>query len=1224
MTEQDFADLLQRSESDTLDFKATHYDFSGTGEEKEGKRAKFVKDILCLSNTPRESFAYIVLGVNCHPDGTKDLNGVAEHIDDAVLQDKVSLRIHPHPRFTYEPIQHEGKTYGLISIPVVRDIGPYFYVGEDFGSILLQHRLYFRRGSQNAIALQEEQKAVYAWFSGAGNSEIRISPDSAKSPWDSFLQHVDYFDPRRSFVLALSPVRSDLATADLAALGVVDWFFVADFDPASQTNGALAACRETIESRRSIHVLTKGDIVSFSPRNATYWYMPRGIDGRSDTVAPARWLDWHRAYSQDLGEKIQEIAKKMQRPVTIVAVWYSEELIKHLNSFLERLLPPLGSGVEVVFVSTAGDVFKQMAEEYEAEVVTIPFHHLISGLKQFAVVSQHGSTRACVLPSSSGAPFELDVKMVAWLEEELEIVHANLGLKPPTDASGFNEFLRGKPISWFDLALHVDVERDLQSKISKAVQGFLHKRRCVRVNLYHEPGSGGSTLARRIIWDLRRDYPCVVLQRCDPKQTVERIQKLFSITGTPVLVVAEGNCLSEQQSDELAKLLASRNVPVVLLQVLRRFEKPRKLSENSYHLESILTEGELYRFESTLIRDVPEHAIAIKAAVNSGRDIERTPFYLGLVAFEREFVSLEAHIARHIGQLNETQKKGVAYLSIAHFYGQQALDMQMFASLFGLPPQKPVDMCNVFSDYTLRLFVKTDVTRWRPAHHLIAVELLEQILSLELGDRRLWRTRLSDIALSFIEFCADCDGKTWEAVTELLQRVFIYRDDTEFLGTEKAGSGRFSKIIMDIAVDEGRLRVFQRLTELFPDNHHFWAHLGRFYSNHLKEHTKAIQAIDQALAHCEHDPLVYHMKGMILRNWAYESMRDSATTERILEIAKQASECFQMARNLAPEDDHGFISEVQLITRVLDYVAKVNKTTAVLAASNHKDNWLREGFDMAEDLLEEVRHKRQVDMESEYESRCKADLSVLYGRHNDALETWQNLLDRRSVYAPPIRRQIVRTMLARHNRHWDDMNDREIQRSVELLQQNITEEPNEGRNIRMWLQALRVGRNTVAIEEVVEKVAYWATTTDSLESHYYLYALYTLLAIDGSALAADRAERALEKCRTQAKYRRDRTKSHEWLGVENGLRGLVHQDALGQWDRQTNFWQDVKLLRRVDGIITQIRGQEAGTIEVAGMKAFFVPGVSGHSFGQAENRKVTFFLGFSYDGLRAWSVKDVV
>jgi hypothetical protein len=56
--------------------------------------------------------------------------------------------------------------------------------------------------------------------------------------------------------------------------------------------------------------------------------------------------------------------------------------------------------------------------------------------------------------------------------------------------------------------------------------------------------------------------------------------------------------------------------------------------------------------------------------------------------------------------------------------------------------------------------------------------------------------------------------------------------------------------------------------------------------------------------------------------------------------------------------------------------------------------------------------------------------------------------------------------------------------------------------------------------------------------------------------------------------------------------------------------------------VSHISGPQAGEIEVAGgMKAFFVPGVAGLQYGRAQNVQVKFFLGFSYEGLRAWSVE---
>ncbi len=53
-----FDALLKRYESDTLDFKREFHDFSTA----QGRDA-FVKDVICLANTPRIEPAYLLFGV---------------------------------------------------------------------------------------------------------------------------------------------------------------------------------------------------------------------------------------------------------------------------------------------------------------------------------------------------------------------------------------------------------------------------------------------------------------------------------------------------------------------------------------------------------------------------------------------------------------------------------------------------------------------------------------------------------------------------------------------------------------------------------------------------------------------------------------------------------------------------------------------------------------------------------------------------------------------------------------------------------------------------------------------------------------------------------------------------------------------------------------------------------------------------------------------------------
>jgi tetratricopeptide (TPR) repeat protein len=594
-------------------------------------------------------------------------------------------------------------------------------------------------------------------------------------------------------------------------------------------------------------------------------------------------------------------------------------------------------------------------------------------------------------------------------------------------------------------------------------------------------------------------------------------------------------------------------------------------------------------------------------------------------------VSLQPHVGNHLKNLPEAPTKILTYFAFAHYYGQQPLPEQAFATFLNLPENKVVHLTNALPEAALGLLIEASKGLWRTAHHLVAEEIIQQVLSMPSGERRLWKDRLADWAIEFADFCHGGKAELSNQNLDIIRRVFVFRDESDMLGTEKAGERLYSQLISDIRLTEAQLRVLQHLTDLFPNEAHFWAHLGRFYSNELKDFSKAVDAIDRALALQPEDNVLHHMKGMAIRNNAYRLIEDSGSElNSVLAEAKRASEAFQKARSHNPDDDHGYISEAQMIARVLDFVGKKAKTEALAAASKHPDLWLKEAFQTAEDLLMQVRYNHQGERASEYEERCRADLDLLYGQHARALEIWQNLLDRRDpqgrpeVYAPPIRRQIVWAHLSRNSRQWHKLSPKDLERSVQLLEQNLTEEPGDDRNIRLWIQATRYLPNTPSLENVIERVAYWKSNSNSLEAVYYLFVLYSILAVNGSTLSVEKAERALDECRTRSRYRRRRTWSYEWLGTGTGLKQLVHQDQLRGWDLQTNFWSNPTILARVSGLIGRISGPQAGEIELkSGLKAFFVPGISGHSLGRSENQSVSFFLGFSYDGLRAWAIKDV-
>ena len=66
--------ILARMESDNVDFKRDQYHL-----ESDQQKSAFVKDILCMANTPRSGSAYIVIGASTK-NGSEENVEVAKNI----------------------------------------------------------------------------------------------------------------------------------------------------------------------------------------------------------------------------------------------------------------------------------------------------------------------------------------------------------------------------------------------------------------------------------------------------------------------------------------------------------------------------------------------------------------------------------------------------------------------------------------------------------------------------------------------------------------------------------------------------------------------------------------------------------------------------------------------------------------------------------------------------------------------------------------------------------------------------------------------------------------------------------------------------------------------------------------------------------------------------------------------------------------------------------------
>ncbi len=1205
----DIEGLLRSPESCVVDYKATSYNTSN-----ERQKRNFAKDVASLANTPREGDAYLVLGVKKNRDGSNDLWGIDKEVDDSELQSIASSLLEPIPSFLYQAIPYQGVTLGLISISTDLQAPIVPKRTEDSG--FERGKIYFRRGSQNAPATVQEQGRIWDWIRGRGLPQPSANPYVRERSWAEYLAEVEGFAQTAHHILVADETLGQDAE-EISGLGSGPWAYVLDFDTKSDIDGFLASARAKVERRRALHTRVKGDPrTSRSPEVTTSWFFARGLEGRAESIPAEGIRGWRREYRAPLRDEFESLVAQLSpETVYVTILWRSPDLTDHLEEVLRTLDESFYDSFKPVFVSEVPEVCASLSVEFNAPVVEMPFPEFARGVQQFIEGNTPESYGEITLPNSSGVPVQLQAPLANWISEEIELVP----IHSPVPEDDIATFLRGATVSWADLDRNVDARRDVQTRLTQAVRRDLEDGRMTRVNLFHRPGAGGTTVGRRVAWELHEEYASGLLRRTNPMETADRVARLYEATQGPMLLVADGTDIAERELDELAEYLSARRLPVVLLQVRRRHTLDQQRRERTFVLDSQLSHQEVGRFKSTLSRDVPDRADAL---LELGRPINGTlhrPVYFALTAYERDFRALPNFVETRVEGLNDKQDGLLIFTAIALHFGQRALPIGAFRKVLGMSSREPMDMRILLPEATMDLLIEDAPGEWRIGHSLVAEEILRQIMSRE-GDPRSWRNYLADWGIDFINFCRGELPSPSAKLLDVVRRVFVFRDDVDVLGHEQSAQRRFSNFIQALPVSEGKLRVLTELVESFPEEHHFWAHLARFYALDRKDFDEALKAANYAIQLARHDSVVHHMRGMVRRYQLREMEQEDSELDDLVNIAEEASSDFAQSRLLNPENEHGYIAEAQMVIELLDHVAKSKGDLFGFLSGYDVPPYMREALDLAEGLLSHVKREREGVGASQYEVRASARVRGLYGDYSGAIQRLDSLTARLDIYQPPVRRQLAWAYLSRAGGDWARVSKRNLGRVVDLLSKNLEEEPRAEQNIRMWMQASRFQEEPPSLESVIEQVQYWRSEPGIVDAAYYAYVLNAILAMDGSRLASQRYHQCLEECRELTRFRRNRDRSYEWVGDGEGIGRLVHVSRLGEWDRESRFWENTRPLKRLSGRISRINGPQAGRVELpGGVEAFFVPARSGFSMG-SENTPISTFLGFSYDGPLAWNV----
>ncbi len=257
----------------------------------------------------------------------------------------------------------------------------------------------------------------------------------------------------------------------------------------------------------------------------------------------------------------------------------------------------------------------------DRSVVGIPWNHVKEVVDQTKGPIKAGG---CQLPTSYGTYCALTEKiknefvdldiLSATQCEDAEIISNQDGFeKFRKDVE--EEFYRGGQICWwnywcYDSVLQRSEHQTLLRMVRATLGGDTEDDNIGKVTLYHQPGAGGTTTARHILWDLKKEYRCAIIKNITD-QTSEQILKFWSLQDTnpkPVVVLLDN--LDEEKANILVARLEEKSkriarheisgdqVICVFLAVLRRSIMPRpKEIAKRIHLRHELTSQELSWFK---------------------------------------------------------------------------------------------------------------------------------------------------------------------------------------------------------------------------------------------------------------------------------------------------------------------------------------------------------------------------------------------------------------------------------------------------------------------------------------------------------------------------------------------------------------------------------------------------------------------------------------------------
>lgn len=1100
-------------------------------------------------------------------------------------------------------------------------------------------------------------------YNGSINQALITSLNS--SDWDEFYQYVDMFNPHCKYILISPPKYKGCTETQLKILSNINWSFIVDFDPSSKTDGLYQAFMPDIETNAvpvTINQRGQKNIVGRGTNGNVNWLFANGLAGipGSETSDFPSWRG--KKYHKFIGELFLEFYTASIDRLCLIFLADDYDYIEAITNIISDIDIIPNDMLKYVFISDKVEYLSRVSkfDKYGINYGTFKISHseLIAKLS-LSVKEQKSKNDAIIVPARTKDSEQtfVDVSKIhsKLLDAGITIVHQTIADSAEALKQDTPLFYYGEQITWSELAIDVDVKRNKYIDVYDKVRGHLTtSKSSLKFELQHKPGAGGTTIARRLAYDLRKEFPTIILSEYSKTKTYNALSVFIQEVNKPILAIVEASDINTNEIDELIRNCNTQKQIVIFVYVRRNLLRTKETQFSAHINDKMLDIAERDKFIGKVKQYLNKENSLVDLSNLLSKESEVIDFALAISEKNYSKTRIDEYIKQYINSLPEEQTQFVAYVSFIYHYSQKKVSELLFRSLFKKGLSEDLKQKSIEDRYIEKLITQEKQEMlyseyWRPRFSRFA----DSVLSIILGgyESNDWKEQIPVYAKELIKAIKINNEYLVDETRDILKSVFLERRNEDLLGKEeewqsKISNEQFSSLLQDVASKPSEQKnILLLLAESFPNEAHFWGHLARYTyekSDSVEDFTEAKNYIEKAFdANGDQDFNLYHIAGMCQRRLIEYYKRNDIKIHipQLIEIADSANDYFTESRQVNPGNTHAYISQIQTIITVLEYGKTISGATDfrqfITDSPNH---WFLEQYGVLCDLIDETKiliEQQETLGVTQKIIKSRSLLGFSEGKTNNVIgnfhtsaEIFKKLIDssERDI-RPRLRMMYIRSILlekvkgdsAKTKEAWKLLSNPEKKSIDKYITDNLLQDASNVHTLRLWFQFVRYTSNTVSIEEIVSrlKILYNNSVGHSLmrlEAAYYLFIMNTLLLIKSSTSINTKL---LEETKELIKECKDLSSSNkypfEWLkGVDNVNDIVNHKD-------KKNI-SDENLLQMV-GVITNINSRQQGNIILpCGLTAFFVPFHGGFIAGQDETTEVQFNLAFRHDGLAAYNV----